>query len=122
MQQMVTCQNCGSQNAANQQFCVSCGAHLGGGQRQIPHMPIVTGIAAPASMVTGMTMPQQAVTPAVAPDAHHHRQLDVKPTWGLAWGLFWRMLCLWIFLSGAIFLGYMLVRLALGYTSVFGSW
>jgi hypothetical protein len=55
-------------------------------------------------------------------DAHHHRQLDVKPTWGLSWGLFWRMLCLWIFVSGVIFLGYMLVRLALGYTSVFGSW
>jgi hypothetical protein len=122
MQQMVTCQNCGSQNAANQQFCVSCGAHLGGNQRQIPHMPIVTGIAAPGPLVTGMALPQQVVTPAVAPDTHHHRQLDVKPTWGLAWGLFWRMLCLWIFLSGAIFLGYMLVRLALGYTSVFGSW
>ena len=122
MQQMVTCQNCGSQNAANQQFCVSCGTHLGGGHRQIPHMPIVTCGAAPTSMVTGMGMPQQAITPTVTPDMHHHKPLDVKPTWGLAWGLFWRTLCLWIFASGVIFLVYMLVRLALGYTSVFGSW
>ncbi len=122
MQQMVTCQNCGSQNAANQQFCVSCGAHLGAAQRPMPHVPIVTGIAAPAPMMTAMAMPQQVVTPVVAPDPVHHRQVDVKPTWGLAWGLFWRMLCLWIFISGIIFLGYMLLRLALGYTSVFGSW
>ncbi len=121
MQQMVTCQNCGAQNAANQQFCVSCGAHLGANQRQVPHVPIVTGIATPAPVITGV-MPQPPVTPAVAPDMHHHRQIDVKPTWGLAWGLFWRMLCLWIFISGVIFLVYMLVRLALGYTSVFGSW
>lgn len=122
MQQMVACQNCGSQNAANQQFCVSCGAHLGATQRQVPHVPIVTGIAAVPPAAMGMVVPQQAVTPVVAPDPVHHKQVDVKPTWGLAWGLFWRMLFLWIFMAGIIFLGYMLVRLALGYTSIFGTW
>ena len=122
MQQTVACQNCGSQNAANQQFCVSCGAHLGAPQRTMPHVPIVTGIAAPPPLMTGMALPQQGVTPMVAPDPVHHKHVDVKPTWGLAWGLFWRMLCLAIFMAGVIFLGYMLVRLALGYTSVFGTW
>lgn len=112
MQQTVTCPNCGSQNAANQQFCVSCGAHLGGTTRAAPHVPIVTGIAAPAQMVT----------PVVTAAPQQHGQIAVKPTWGLAWGLFWRMLFLWLFMLGLIFLGYMLVRLALGYTTVFSPW
>jgi len=111
MQQTVTCPNCGSQNAANQQFCVSCGAHLAGPGRTPPHVPIVTGIAPPAQVV----MP-------VVTAAQPQRPVDVKPTWGLAWGLFWRMLFLWLFVMGAIFLGYMIIRLALGYTTVFSPW
>jgi len=122
MQQMVLCQNCGSQNTANQQFCVSCGAHLGAVQRQMPHMPIVTGFVAPAPMMTNVVAPQPVISPVVTPDIVHHRQVDVKPTWGLAWGLLWRILCLDVLISGILFLGYMLVRLALGYTSVFGTW
>lgn len=122
MQQMVACQNCGSQNAANQQFCVSCGAHLGAVQRPAAHVPIVTGIATAPPAAAPLVMAQlPAVTPVAAPDPVHHRQVEVKPTMGLAWGLFWRMLCLWIFTLGIVFLGYMLVRLLLGYTSLFGG-
>ena len=111
MQQTVACPNCGLQNAASQQFCVSCGAHLGGSARQAIHTPIVTGVVTP-----------QPVLSQSPPAAHvQTRQIDVKPTWGLAWGLFWRMLCLLLFTGGAAFLIYMLVRMVLGYTSVFGS-
>ena len=122
MQQIVSCQNCGSQNAANQQFCVSCGAYLGVAQRQMPHVPIVTGIVAPAPMMPKMVAPQQVISPVVTQDTVHHRQVEVKPTMSLAWGLFWRMLCLWVFMCGILLLGYMLGRMALGYTSVFGPW
>jgi hypothetical protein len=83
----------------------------------MPHVPIVTGIATQA--MPPMAMQQPAVTPLAAPDPVHHRQVEVKVTWGLAWGLFWRVCLLWIFLGGAAFLVYMLVRLILGYTSVF---
>ncbi|MBN1375039.1 MAG: zinc ribbon domain-containing protein [Dehalococcoidia bacterium] len=116
MQQMATCPNCGSQNAANQQFCVSCGAHLGNTSRPVSHVPIVTGVAAP-SPVAGTT--QSLVTPSLPAVPRNMGQVDVKPTWGLAWGLFWRMLFLMLFFGGVLFLIYMLVRMSLGYTSVF---
>jgi hypothetical protein len=112
MQQSVTCPNCGNQNTANQQFCVSCGAHLGSAPRTMPHIPIVTGVAAPT----------QVVTPIITPAPQAQKPVEVKPTWGLAWGLFWRMLFLWVFLLGICFLGYMIVRLAQGFTTVFGLW
>lgn len=121
MQQMVTCQNCGSQNAANQQFCVSCGAHLGAVPRPVSHVPIVTGLAAPAPMMTGAVIPQPMVARPLAAASQQASQVDVKPTWGLAWGLFWRALCLTLFTGGLLFLIYMLVRMALGYTSLFGG-
>lgn len=115
MQQMVTCPNCGSQNAANQQFCVSCGAHLGSPQRQVSHMPIVTGVAAPQAVMA----PAPLIAPVVTTTAEQSKQVEIKPTWGLAWGLFWRMLFLWLFIFGIMFLCYMVVRLVLGYTTVF---
>jgi len=118
MQQMVTCPNCGSQNAANQQFCVSCGANLGTAAR--PHVPVVTGIAAPMAGVGGM-MGQPMMTPVLPPPVQLEKQVDIKPTWALAWGLFWRTLCLLLFTGGLMFLLYMVVRMVLGYNSVFGS-
>jgi hypothetical protein len=122
MQQMVTCPNCGSQNAANQQFCVSCGAHLGGPGRPVSHVPIVTGVAAPsAPIMAGMIAPQPMMSQAMPAKLGQSGPLDVKPTWGLAWGLFWRMLCLLLFMGGVLFLIYMLVRMMLGYNSVFGG-
>ncbi|MGA2368245.1 MAG: zinc ribbon domain-containing protein [Dehalococcoidia bacterium] len=111
MQQMVTCPNCGSQNAANQQFCVSCGANLGTSGR--PHVPVVTGIAAPVA--------QPMMTPNLPPAVQSEKQVDIKPTWALAWGLFWRTLCLLLFTGGLMFLLYMVARMVLGYNSVFGS-
>jgi hypothetical protein len=119
MQQMVTCPNCGSQNAANQQFCISCGAHLGNTGRPVSHVPIVTGVAAQAVPGAGVVTPQPMVSTLPALHATS-RQADVRATWGLAWGLFWRTLCLWLFLGGIAFLIYMLVRMILGYNSVFG--
>lgn len=123
MQQTVSCPNCGSQNAANQQFCVSCGAHLANSQKTVSHTPIVTGVANPAPVVTGLQV-QQAATGVMYPPAAHQQQgpVVVKPTWGLAWGLFWRMIFLYILMAVVIFLGYMVVRLVLGYNDVFGPW
>lgn len=117
MQQTVICPNCGSQNAANQQFCVSCGAHLANTQRPASHVPIVTGVVNPAPVVAPVQpiMGGTVLSPST-------QQVEVKPTWGLAWGLFWRMLFLYILMGGVIFLGYMLVRLILGYNDVFGAW
>ena len=120
MQQMVTCPNCGSQNAANQQFCVSCGGHLGGATRPVSHVPIVTGVATPAAMMTGVAQQPMGTQPMPAP-SQRVGPADVKPTWGLAWGLFWRTVCLMLFTGGVLFLIYMLVRVALGYNSVFGG-
>jgi hypothetical protein len=123
MQQTVICPNCGSQNAANQQFCVSCGAHLANSQRPASHVPIVTGVANPTPVMTGMPMQSAMTGMAVQPTSSAQQgQVEVKPTWALAWGLFWRMLFIYILLAGVIFLGYMLVRLILGYNDVFGAW
>lgn len=116
---MATCPNCGTQNAANQQFCVSCGAHLGGLQRTMSHVPIVTGVA-PAPVMAPTMMPAQSMAPGPA-TAGQPKQVEIRPTWGLAWGLFWRMFFLWLFFMGIVFLCYMVVRMALGYTTVFGG-
>jgi hypothetical protein len=121
MQQTVICPNCGSQNAANQQFCVSCGAHLANSQRPASHVPIVTGVANPAPAMTGMPV-QPAMTGMVPQPSYQQGQVDVKPTWGLAWGLFWRMFFIYILMGGVIFLVYMLVRLVMGYNDVLGPW
>ncbi len=119
-QQMLPCPNCGAQNAASQQFCISCGAHLGP-QVKAPHVPIVTGIAAaPAPAVGIPTVPQAMVTPVLPPPVQSVDNITVKPTWSLAWGLLWRILILEVFLAGIGFLIYMLVRMILGYNSVFG--
>ncbi|MCX6007832.1 MAG: zinc ribbon domain-containing protein [Chloroflexi bacterium] len=120
MQQMATCTNCGSQNAANQQFCVSCGAHLGGTARPVSHVPIITGVAASTPMMGSVVTQQPLFTASLPAAPRQTSQVDVKPTWGLAWGLFWRMLCLMLFMGGLIFLIYMLARMAMGYSSVFG--
>ena len=115
MQQMVTCPNCGSQNAATQQFCVSCGANLGTAAR--PHVPVVTGIAAPVPGVGGQPM----MTPVLPPAVQSEKQVDIKPTWALAWGLFWRTLFLLLFMGMLMFILYMVVRMVFGYNSVFGG-
>jgi hypothetical protein len=67
-----------------------------------------------------MGTPQQLVTASLPAAPRQTVQVDVKPTWGLAWGLFWRMLFLTLFMGWVIFLIYMLARMAMGYSSVFG--
>lgn len=123
MQQMVACPNCGSQNVANQQFCVSCGSHLANTQQAVSHTPIVTGIANPSPVVTGLPV-KPVVTGAVMSSSVQQQQrfVEVKPTWGLAWGLFWRMIFLSGLVSVVVLLGYMVVRLILGYNDVLGPW
>ena len=63
-------------------------------------------------MVSGM-----GLTPVV-----QQGPVEVKPTWGLAWGLFWRIIFIELLMGCAIFLVYMIIRLVLGYDDVFGAW
>ncbi len=119
MQQTVVCPNCGSQNSAGQQFCVSCGAHLPNQQGPASHTPIVTGVINPAQVAP----PVQPIVPGMGlMSVVQQGPVEVKPTWGLAWGLFWRMIIINLLLGGTLFLAYMIVRLALGYNDVFGPW
>ena len=118
MQQVTTCPNCGAQNAANQQFCVSCGAHLANIPRQMPHVPVVMGVAQATPVVTGVVSPSPAMAPMLPMTSQRCQQVEIKPTWGLAWGLFWRMFFIELFILGLIFLVYVTVRLLLGYTTL----
>ena len=93
-QQTITCPRCGSQNAADQQFCGSCGARLAGGVQQVP---------------------TRVMEPLV-----NRQQIEVKPTWGLTWGLFWRLLLLSLVIGGVLYLIAMIVMLALGFTYPIG--
>lgn len=119
MQQTLICPNCGSQNAATQQFCVSCGAHLSNQQRPASHTPIVTGVINPAPVVSHI---QQVAAGTGLTPAVQQGSVEVKPTWGLAWGLFWRLILINILMGGVLFLIYMIVRLVMGYNDVFGAW
>jgi hypothetical protein len=62
-------------------------------------------------------VPARVVTP-IAPRQH----VDVKPTWGLAWGLWWRMAVLGLLVGGIIYLIVAIVMvLAFNYQLPFGS-
>lgn len=103
-QQAFRCPNCGSQNVAGQKFCGTCGARL----------------AAPAQQVTavwGQETPTKVVAQSIP-----SQQVEVKPTWGLAWGLWWRMAVLGLLIGGTIYLIVALVLvLAFNYKFPFGS-
>jgi len=43
-------------------------------------------------------------------------KVEVKPTWGLAWGLFWRMLLIYLGLSFIVWLILFIVCMALSTT------
>lgn len=89
-QQKIKCPNCGSQNLAGQQFCGTCGARL-------------VEMAAPS--------PVAEVRPLAS-----HKQIEVKPTWGLAWGLWWRGLLLTLLIGGIAFLIFVIITvLGLGW-------
>lgn len=93
-QQTIACPNCGAQNPAGQEFCGACGARLAGVTQPVP----TRGVSSLAS----------------------RQQIEVKPTWELAWGLFWRMALLGLFVMGTVYLIAMIVMLALGFTYPIG--
>jgi hypothetical protein len=73
-------------------------------------------------MMANVMSPQPMMTASLpAAPRQSSSPMDIRPTWTLAWGLFWRMVCLMLFTGGLIFLIYMLVRMILGYQSVFGT-
>ena len=58
--------------------------------------------AAPAQQVPAAP-PQQAPAKVVNPVVPSQK-VEVKPTWGLAWGLWWRMVVLGLLIGGLIYL------------------
>ena len=65
MQQTIMCPNCGSQNAAGQQFCTNCGTKLAsGGQQQAWQTQPTPGAPPTARGASGVdTMQQAAICP-----------------------------------------------------------
>ena len=105
MEQKVNCPSCGSVNNAGQQFCGACGTKLAGEREQ----EIVS-----ERQPEVVSERQQNVVRVVEPLASF-RQAEVKPTWGLAWGLYWRMVLLSLLIGGVGYLIFAIVMLALGY-------
>ncbi|MBM3155368.1 MAG: zinc ribbon domain-containing protein [Chloroflexi bacterium] len=85
--QEISCPACGSKNPADRHFCGVCGASL--------TPPVQTAKAAEP-------VATQPVQPMVSTPAHS--EVAVRPTWGLAWGLFWRIALLWLLFGGIIYL------------------
>ena len=95
MEQRITCSNCGFQNSIRQRFCGGCGTKL----------VISTQLTSDTSAST-----KESVSPP------GHRQINVKPTWSLAWGLYWRMLLIGLFVTGVVYLIGIIIMLAMGFT------
>ena len=80
----ITCPNCGSKNRADLHFCGVCGASL-----LAPEPEKLPAVADP-----------DAAKPAAT--VHYtSKEVPVRPTWGLAWGLFWRIV-VFLLLLGSI--------------------
>ena len=140
MKKTIACPGCGSQNAADQQFCGSCGAKLAGEVEQQTITCPGCGSQNPASqqfcgscgaklaggvqpVPTGVqqvpTGAQQVPTRVMEPFVSR-QQIEVKPTWGLTWGLFWRLLLLNLVIGGVLYLVAVIVMLAFGFTYPIG--
>jgi len=126
MEKTTTCPSCGSQNAADQQFCGSCGAKLAGEvEQQTITCPRCGSQNAADQQFCGscgarlaggvQQVPTRVMEPLV-----NRQQIEVKPTWGLTWGLFWRLLLLSLVIGGVLYLIAMIVMLALGFTYPIG--
>jgi len=126
-QPKIKCPNCGSQNIAEQQFCGVCGAKLvavaqevltaptkeapptppkeapPAPAKQVPPAPAQQVLPAPARQVA--EAPAQQMPARVVNSVALSQKVEVKPTWGLAWGLFWRILVLFLLFAG---IGYMI--------------
>ncbi len=128
-QERIACPSCGSENDAGKQFCGACGTKLAGEREQevvSVSQPEVVSEREPEVVserqpeVVSQRQPevvserQQNVVRVVEPLASP-RQADVKPTWGLAWGLYWRMALLSLLIGGAVYLIFAIVWLALGF-------
>jgi len=85
--QEISCPACGSKNPADRHFCGVCGASL--------TPPVQAAKAAEPVAI-------QPVQPMVSTPAHS--EVAVRPTWGLAWGLFWRIALLWLLFGGIVYL------------------
>ncbi|MCK4722208.1 MAG: zinc ribbon domain-containing protein [Dehalococcoidia bacterium] len=129
MEQKVNCPSCGSVNNVGQQFCGACGTKLAGEREQevvSVSQPEVVSERQPEVVserqpeVVSQRQPEvvserQQNVVRVVESLASPRQADVKPTWGLAWGLYWRMALLSLLIGGAVYLIFAIVWLALGF-------
>jgi hypothetical protein len=128
MQHTVTCPNCGAVSAAGQRFCGKCGTVLVAAAQQVPTAPVQQIPAVPSQQVPAVpaqqmpTAPAQEVPAKVVSPVIPRQQVEVKPTWGLAWGLWWRMALLGLLIGGIIYLiGATVMVLAFNYQFPFGA-
>ncbi len=112
-QQGIACPGCGFENPTGQQFCGACGTKLAGEKEQevvSVSQPEVVSEKQPEVVSERQQNVVRVVESLASP-----RQADVKPTWGLAWGLYWRMALLSLLIGGAVYLIFAIVWLALGF-------
>ncbi len=128
-QPKIKCPNCGTQNAVGQPFCGNCGTKLvATATQQVAVRPAQQAPAvvtqqvpsAPAQQVPAV-VPQE--TPArVARPAAPEQRVTTKPTWGLAWGLWWRWLILTVLIGAVVYLLIVIVMvLGFNYKLPFGA-
>jgi hypothetical protein len=111
-QQKIKCPKCGLENLAGQQFCGNCGAALVAVAQQVPAAPV---------QQTSVASSQEASAKVASPVVPR-QQVEVKPTWSLAWGLLWRMVVLELLIGGIIYLIVAVVMvLAFNYELPFGA-
>lgn len=123
MKQKVSCPKCGSQNPAGQQFCGACGAKLAVEVKEQTIACPKCGAQTPVGQeFCGACGARLAAVTQLAPSREvsqlaSRQQTEVKPTWELAWGLFWRLLLLQLLVMGIVYLIAMIVMLAFGFTT-----
>jgi len=123
-QQKVKCPNCGFMNLPGQQFCGSCGARLVAVVHQPTTTPAQPASTAPAQQISTTptqevpAVPTQQVPPKAVKPAFPRQQ--VKATWGLAWGLWWRLLLLSILIGGFLYAIYAIVMILIFHQSFQG--
>ncbi len=136
--QGIACPGCGFENPTGQQFCGACGTKLAGEREQevvsvsqpevvSEREPEVVSEREPEVVserepeVVSERQPEvvserQQNVVRVVESLASPRQADVKPTWGLAWGLYWRMALLSLLIGGAVYLIVVILMLAFGFT------
>ena len=96
----VSCTNCGTKNRADLHFCGVCG----------------TSLLAPAPEKLPTVVEPAAATPVVAkpvaPARFTGSEVLVRATWGLAWGLFWRIAVFLLLFGGVVYMAVYLLMLS----------